>query len=153
MTDRTSHETYMQRAIELAEESHRRGDFAVASLIVREGRIVAEGTTTILRDQDPTAHAEMNTIRSAARALGNRFLEGCTLYTTYEPCPMCTAAAIWAKIETIVYGAGGTDATESHPWRVQIPAAEVIARGTPQPALVPSCLREQCIALLRLTRP
>jgi tRNA(Arg) A34 adenosine deaminase TadA len=66
---------------------------------------VAQAYDTVLRDVDPTGHAEMNAIRDATRKLRSLSLGGCTLYSTCEPCPMCMSACIWAEIETVVYGA------------------------------------------------
>jgi tRNA(Arg) A34 adenosine deaminase TadA len=77
---------------------------------VREGRIVAEGVNTVTTANDPTAHAEVNAIRAAAGALGAFSLAGCQLYASCEPCPMCLAAAYWARIDAIYYGASATDA-------------------------------------------
>ena len=82
-------------------------------MIVRDGRIVGAGVNTVTASCDPTAHAEVNAIRAAARALGNFSLAGCQLYTSCEPCPMCLAAAYWARIETIYYGASAADAARA----------------------------------------
>src|SRR3989344_3051236 len=115
----------MRQAIKLAQEKYKEGGHAVAAIIVKEGEIIAKAFTTIKRDNDPTAHAEMNAIRAAAKKFGKELLN-CYLYTTYEPCPMCTSAAIWAKMKGIVYGASRDDQTKEHPWWVYIPASEVI---------------------------
>lgn len=138
----------MKRAIKLAEKSFRSGDFAVAAIIVKEGKILSEASTTITHTQDPTAHAEINAIRQASQILKSKNLENCYLYTTYEPCPMCTSAAIWARMKGIVYGASRVDATKEHPWRVVIPAADVIKVGTPKLELYPEFMREECKKLL-----
>ena len=95
----------MKLLIQLATENHQAGGHAVAAAIVQGAEILSTGVTTIAKDYDPTAHAEINAIREAARRVRSRFLEGCYLYTTYEPCPMCASAAIWAKLEGIVFGA------------------------------------------------
>jgi tRNA(Arg) A34 adenosine deaminase TadA len=121
----------------------------VAAIIVKDDQIIAEAFTTVRKDQDPTAHAEINVIRDAAKKLGTKLYD-CYLYTTYEPCPMCASAAIWAKMKGIVYGASRDDQTEQHPWRVYIPAAEVIEHGTPLLELYPEFMREECKSLLTL---
>jgi guanine deaminase len=74
------------------------------------GRVVAEGCNRVTSANDPTAHAEITAIRAACAALGTFKLEGCTLYTSCEPCPMCLAAAYWARVDAIVYGASREDA-------------------------------------------
>src|SRR3989338_8024510 len=104
----------------------------------------------------------MNAIRKAARKVGCRYLPGAWLYTTQEPCPMCTAAAIWAKMEGIVFGATKDDAQEVYKrqkgtrfsWRqIDIPAEDIIAKGMPKLALHKAFLRDECIKLYSLTKP
>jgi len=97
---------FLRRAIALATRnvvSGTGGPFA--ALIVRDGQIVGEGANTVTASHDPTAHAEVNAIRAASQALGTFTLSGCELYTSCEPCPMCLAAAYWARIDAIYYGA------------------------------------------------
>ena len=76
------------------------------------GRIVSVSSNSVLKDHDPTAHAEMNAIRKASEALGTHDLSGCTLYSTSYPCPMCLGAIIWANIKNVVYGCTAKDADE-----------------------------------------
>jgi guanine deaminase len=105
---------FLRRAITLATQnvvSGAGGPFG--AVIVREGRIVAEGVNTVTATLDPTAHAEVNAIRAAAKALGVFSLDGCQLYSSCEPCPMCLAAAYWARIEAIYYGARAADAARA----------------------------------------
>jgi tRNA(Arg) A34 adenosine deaminase TadA len=139
----------MNRAIKLAQEKYRDGGHAVAAIIVKGDEIISEAYTTVRRDIDPTAHAEINAIRSAAKLLGTKLFD-CYLYTTYEPCPMCASAAIWAKMKGIVYGASMKDQTESHPQRINIPASEIISNSTPKLELYPEFLRTECKHLLSL---
>ena len=140
----------MQKAINLAIINYKEGGLAVAAIITKNDEIISEACTTILRDRDPVCHAEMNAIRSAARKLRSCKLENCYLYTTYEPCPMCASAAIWAKMKGIVYGAAMADRTESHPQRVNISAADIIKKGDPVLELYPEFMREECKKLLTL---
>ncbi|MGA2806481.1 MAG: nucleoside deaminase [Terracidiphilus sp.] len=105
---------FLRRAIALATGnvvSGAGGPFA--ALIVRDGRIVGEGVNTVTATNDPTAHGEVNAIRAAAKALGTFTLAGCELYTSCEPCPMCLAAAYWARIDAIYYGASAADAARA----------------------------------------
>ena len=105
---------FLRRAIALATEnvvSGAGGPFG--AVIVRDGRIMAEGVNTVTATHDPTAHGEVNAIRAACKALGTFTLAGCQLYTSCEPCPMCLAAAYWARIEAIYYGASAADAARA----------------------------------------
>ena len=105
---------FLRRAISLATENvvtGRGGPFA--AVIVRDGKIVGEGVNTVTASLDPTAHGEVNAIRAAARALGTFTLNGCELYTSCEPCPMCLAASYWARLDAIYYGASAADAARA----------------------------------------
>ncbi len=81
-----------------------------ALILSPEGEILAIASNSVLRDHDPTAHAEINAIREAAHRLGTHDLAGCILYTTAYPCPMCLGAIIWANIRRVVYGCRKEDA-------------------------------------------
>jgi len=83
------------------------------AVIVRDGRIVGEGANSVTAAHDPTAHGEVNAIRATCRALGTFTLAGCQLYTSCEPCPMCLAAAYWARIDAIFYGCAAADAARA----------------------------------------
>jgi len=105
---------FLRRAIRLATENvvtGRGGPFA--ALVVLDGKIVGEGVNTVTASLDPTAHGEVNAIRAAAAALSAFELGGCELYTSCEPCPMCLAAAYWARIDAIFYGASAADAARA----------------------------------------
>ncbi|MCD4712343.1 MAG: nucleoside deaminase [Clostridiales bacterium] len=103
----------MQKAIEeaLSGIEHRDGG-PFGAVIVQNGEIIATGHNRVISSHDPTAHAEIVAIRSAADKLGRFDLSDCELYTTCEPCPMCYSAAHWAKIKKIVYGATRQDAAD-----------------------------------------
>jgi len=83
-----------------------------AAIIDAQGNILAVAHNTVLKDCDPTCHAEMNAIRRASKHLNNHILKGCTLLTTAEPCPMCLAAIYWARIESVVVGVTRKTAAE-----------------------------------------
>lgn len=89
----------MREAIRLANESVRLGGGPFGAVIVKNGQIVAGNANRVTIDIDPTAHAEVNTIREACRRLGTFDLSGCTIYTSCEPCPMCLGAIYWAHID------------------------------------------------------
>ena len=90
---------FMQLAIEEARKARRNGDYGIDAVIVKDNKVIVAAGNRIKLDNDPTHHAEIVAIRKATKLLKNRFLENCVLYTTHEPCPMCTSAAIWAEDE------------------------------------------------------
>ena len=95
---------FLARAIELARQGSESGEGGpFGAVIVRDGKIIAEGWNRVVASHDPTAHAEIGAIRSACVGLANFHLHGCTLYASSEPCPMCLSAAYWARIERIVF--------------------------------------------------
>jgi tRNA(adenine34) deaminase len=95
----------MHLAIAEAEAAERDGEVPVGAVIVHEAEIIARGNNRVLRDSDPTAHAEIVAMRAAGVMLANYRLEGCTLYTTLEPCAMCAGAMLHARIARLVYAA------------------------------------------------
>lgn len=104
----------MCRAIALALGNVRNGmGGPFAALVVKDGRVLAEGTNRVTSSNDPTAHAEIAAIREACRVLGNFELTGCELYATCEPCPMCLGAIYWARLARVFYGGTATDAAEA----------------------------------------
>jgi tRNA(Arg) A34 adenosine deaminase TadA len=103
-TDVNQDATFLSRALELAQQNVASGEGGpFGAVIVRQGKIISEGWNQVIASHDPTAHAEIMAIRSASQLLGSPHLRGCTLYTSSEPCPMCLAAAYWAKVEEIVF--------------------------------------------------
>jgi tRNA(Arg) A34 adenosine deaminase TadA len=105
---------FLRRAIALATRNvitAAGGPFA--AVVVREGKIVGEGANSVTSTNDPTAHAEINAIRSAAKALRTFTLSGCELYTSCEPCPMCLSAAYWARLDAVYFGASAADAARA----------------------------------------
>ena len=96
---------FVRAAIAEAGTAERDGEVPVGAVVVHNGEIIARGGNRVLRDSDPTAHAEIVALRAAGKMLGNYRLEGCTLYTTLEPCAMCAGAILHARIERLVYAA------------------------------------------------
>ena len=104
-------EEFMRRAITLAMENVRSGAGGpFAAVIVKDGRVVADGVNRVTSTNDPTAHAEVVAIREACRKLGDFQLAGCDLYTTCEPCPMCLGAIYWARPARVFYACVAADA-------------------------------------------
>jgi tRNA(adenine34) deaminase len=96
---------FLLAAIAQAEAAERDGEVPVGAVVVHSGEIIARGSNRVVRDSDPTAHAEIVAMRAAGAVLGNYRLEGCTLYTTLEPCAMCAGAVLHARIARLVYAA------------------------------------------------
>lgn len=104
-------EHFMQHAISLAIQNVQSGlGGPFAALVVKDGQVIAEGINRVTSANDPTAHAEIVAIREACRTLGDFQLQGCDLYTTCEPCPMCLGAIYWARPARILYAATAADA-------------------------------------------
>ena len=105
---------FLRRAIVLAIQNVEVGGGGpFAAVIVRDGKIVGEGVNTVTTTLDPTAHGEVNAIRAACKKLGTFTLAGCALYTSCEPCPMCLAAAYWARLDAIYFGCSAADAARA----------------------------------------
>ena len=130
-------EEFMRAAIEEAVKAKNSGDYAIGAVVIKGGVIIARGTNRSKIEKDATQHAEIVAIREASKTLDSRYLEGCILYTTHEPCPMCSAAAVWAKLRGVVFGAriGDMEEYERHKgkdlwkWRViNISAREVFEK-------------------------
>ncbi len=96
---------YLRAAIAEAEAAERDGEVPVGAVVLHDGEIIASGNNRVVRDSDPTAHAEIVAMRAAGAVLGNYRLEGCTLYTTLEPCAMCAGAILHARLARLVYAA------------------------------------------------
>ncbi len=108
------HKKFMARAIELSEKTSLidSAGGVFGTVIVREGRIIGEGANRVVAENDPTWHGEIEAIRNACKKEGTFKLNGATLYTSAEPCPMCMSAAYWAGISEIYYAATVEDALE-----------------------------------------
>jgi guanine deaminase len=141
---------FMRRAIALAIENIRSaqgGPFG--ALVVKDGRILAEGANRVTSSNDPTAHAEVVAIREACRVLGDFQLPGCDLYTTCEPCPMCLGAIYWARPARVFYACLASDAAAAgfdDAFIYEELRRSLGARGLPMEQL----LREESLAVFSL---
>jgi len=100
---------FMEHAMSLKRRAVEAGDQGYGAVVVNEGRIVGEGPSRVVVNRDPTAHAEMEAIRDAAKRLGTSDLAGCVIYATSRPCGMCEAASYWARLSRIYFSAAVTD--------------------------------------------
>lgn len=101
---------FMEMAINLSDENVDNGGGPFGAVIVKDGNVVSTGVNRVVPDNDPTAHAEVNAIRDACKRMGTFKLDGCVVYSSCEPCPMCMSALYWAGVERICYGNTKADA-------------------------------------------
>jgi len=98
-------EIWMKRAINEAAAAQESGEVPVGAVVVRQGELISSGQNRNLRDNDPSAHAEIVALRAAGVALGNHRLEDCEMYVVIEPCAMCAGALVQARLKRLIYGA------------------------------------------------
>jgi tRNA(Arg) A34 adenosine deaminase TadA len=101
---------FMRQAIQLAIDNIKNGGGPFGAVIVKDGKVIATGVNRVTANNDPTAHAEITAIRQACEKLGTFSLEGCDIYSSCEPCPMCLGAIYWAHLDHLYYGANKHDA-------------------------------------------
>jgi guanine deaminase len=101
---------WLSQAVALAGRNVTEGGGPFGAIVVRGGQIIGEGVNRVTRDMDPTAHAEVVAIRRAAKTTNEFHLPGAVLYTSCEPCPLCMSAALWARLDRVVYAADRDDA-------------------------------------------
>ncbi|MCI6491668.1 MAG: nucleoside deaminase [Prevotella sp.] len=131
---------FMRKALAEAEQAEREGEVPVGAIVVCRGRVLARTHNLTETLHDVTAHAEMQAITAAANALGGKYLTGCTLYVTVEPCPMCAGALGWSQISRIVYGAPD----DKRGYHLIAPAAL-----HPKTEVVAGVLEEDCREMMR----
>lgn len=112
MTD-DADDRWLARAVALATRNVADGGGPFGAVLVRGGAEIATGVNRVTQDLDPTAHGEVMAIRSACRDLGTHLLTGTVLYSSCEPCPMCLAAALWARVDRVVFAADRHDAADA----------------------------------------
>lgn len=105
------HQAFLREALRLAIEGMDRGAGGpFGAVVVRDGEILGRGYNRVLETHDPTAHAEVVAIRQACQMVGHHHLDGCLVYASCEPCPMCLSACYWARVDRIYFGASAVDA-------------------------------------------
>lgn len=138
-------EDFMRIALEEA----KKGDSPYGAAIVKDNEVIAKGFNTARRDNDPSAHAEINVIRSLTTKIKNRYLEGYTIYTTGEPCPMCATACVWTGVSEIVYAVSIQDLIELNQSQINISCEEIIAKGFRDIKVTKGVLRSECMQLFK----
>ncbi len=134
-----SHEYFMQKAIDLAQQAYQENEVPIGAIIVSNGRIIGKGYNQVEKLDDATAHAEMIAITSASSFLNSKYLKKCTLYVTVEPCIMCGAALKWSQIDKIVYGANEDNYGYFSSKTKKLPSKIEIVSGV---------LKEECASLI-----
>ncbi len=140
-----NHEDFMRLALSEA----KKGDSPYGAVIVKDNEVVAKGYNTVKRDSDPSAHAEMNVIRSLTTKIQNPSLEGYTIYATGEPCPMCATACVWTGLAEIIIGASIEDLILVNQSQVRISCEEIIAKSFKNIKVTKGVLREECLQLFK----
>jgi tRNA(Arg) A34 adenosine deaminase TadA len=107
------HTKFMKEAVRLASENISKGGGPFAAVIVKDEKIISRSGNSVTQTNDPTAHAEVNAIREACRVLNTFHLEGCSIYASCEPCPMCLSAIYWARIDRVFFAATREDAADA----------------------------------------
>ncbi|MDZ8134968.1 MAG: nucleoside deaminase [Nostoc sp. DedQUE04] len=138
-------ESFMRLALAEA----KKGDAPYGAVIVKDNKIVAIAHNTVKRDNDPSAHAEINAIRSLTAKLKNPSLEGYSIYTTGEPCPMCATACVWSGLSEIVYGASIQDLITVNQSQISISCEEVIANSFRKIKVTKDVLKNECLELFK----
>ncbi|MBW4610405.1 MAG: nucleoside deaminase [Hassallia sp. WJT32-NPBG1] len=133
----------------LALEEAKKGDAPYGAVIVKDNEVVAAAYNTVKQDSDPSAHAEVNVIRRLTAKLKNPSLEGYTIYTTGEPCPMCATACVWTGLSEIVYGASIEDLISVNQSQINISCDEVIAKSFRKIKVTKGVLKEECLSLFK----
>ena len=142
-------EKWMREAIALARtKGSTPADTPIAAIIVRDGKVIAAETNRTAEDNDATAHAEICAFRAGGAAVGDLELRGATLYSTLQPCGMCTMASIWAKVGRIVYGAGRDDVHKMYFEDRNLDTMDFIRDAYRDDlTLEGGCLKDECAAL------
>ncbi|OFZ63793.1 MAG: tRNA-specific adenosine deaminase [Bacteroidetes bacterium RIFCSPHIGHO2_02_FULL_44_7] len=127
MIDPYNDEYFMRQALREAEKAYALGEVPVGAVIVVQQQIIARAHNLTEQLTDVTAHAEMQAITAAANFLGGKYLKGCTLYVTLEPCTMCAGALYWSQIDKIVYGASDEKRGASRHTEIYHPKTKLVS--------------------------
>ena len=138
----SEHERFMEMALEEARQGKAKGNMAVGSVIVKEGRVIAKGHNLVTTGQDPTAHAETVALRNAGPSMERLDLSGCTLYTTFEPCMMCAGAIVTSGVSILVMGGNYSSTIRRYGDYSVERAFELVQRGDIE--VVRGVLVEEC---------
>jgi tRNA(adenine34) deaminase len=147
MIVRVNFEDMLRLAIEEAKLSKRDGNKGYGAVVVLGHAILGQAHDTTVTDRDPSLHAEVNAIRQAVRAQGDGNLSGAILFSTCEPCPMCSSLAVWANLTTIVYGVSIEETAQLGKSRIRVSAQEIIEKSPVMIEVIGNVLRDECRSL------
>lgn len=144
---------FLRMAIEMAKESNQNGDLAYGCILVsNEGKVLLKGKNTINTDHDCLAHAEINLIRAACKLYDHDYLKTCTIYTSDEPCPMCTSAIYWSGLGKLTYGLSKEKyyslvGRDNPDWVFEMSAREVLNSGKRKIEVIGPLLESEVVEL------
>ncbi|MCJ7624606.1 MAG: nucleoside deaminase [Anaerolineaceae bacterium] len=144
---RIDFDAYMRTAIREAHIAKSEGNEAYGAVVVFEDQVIGQAHNTVITGHDPSCHAEMNALRQAVKTLSDRDLCGAILFTTCEPCAMCTAFAIYANITTIVYGISIAEMTGLDKASINLSAKHIIEQSSCEIEIIANILHDECKAL------
>ncbi len=142
-------EKFIKAAIKEAMKALREGNSPYGTVLVKDNKIIVKGHNTVTTGNDPTAHGEINVIRKLCKKLRTKNLEGYTLYSNAEPCPMCATACVWAGIKRIVYGAPIQDIMKLRKNQIKISCKEIADKGPRKIEVVGGILKEESLKHFR----
>jgi tRNA(adenine34) deaminase len=149
MIVRVDFEVMMHLALEEAQISRQEGNQGYGAVVVLGERILSRAHDTAISQRDPSLHAEVNAIRQAVQALGDDNLSGAILFSTCEPCSMCSSLAVWANLTTIVYGASIDETAALGKAHIHVNATDIVAKSPVMIEVIGGVLREECLTLYR----
>ena len=141
-----NYEEFMKIAIEEAKTSLKEGNKGFGAVVAKGGRVIVSAHDTEVTRQDPTAHAEINTIRKALK-IYRKDLTGCLIVSTHEPCPMCTGAIIWSNISEVVYGVSIRDSIKAGRKMINLRCREIIKKSNAEINIHGGILKKECLKL------
>jgi tRNA(Arg) A34 adenosine deaminase TadA len=128
ITSHRTHEVFLREALALAEQAHARGDEPFGAVLVVNGEVVLTASNTVILDNDPTRHAELNLVSQASRKLPRETLRAATLYASTEPCAMCAGAICRARVPKVVYGCSGQGLRDLIGGGMAVPCRQILQR-------------------------
>jgi len=140
-------EKFMQEAIDLAVQARQNGNHPFGALLVLDGKVVLTAENTVNTEHDVTHHAELNLISAATRQFPPEALSKMTLYTSTEPCAMCTGAIYWAGVRTMVYGCPAETLGGMATGSFVVPSREIFARGNEETVVVGPVMEETAVSV------
>ena len=144
---RVDFEAMMRLAIAEAERSLETGNKGYGAVVAMGDRVLSVAHDTVVSERDPSLHAEVGAIRKAVKTHGEANLCGALLFSTCEPCPMCTALAVWANVTTIVFGASIDQTVQLGKSRIRVSAREIVARSPGWTEVIGGVLADECLDL------